>query len=80
MEKHGHNCTEEELDGIYGALKAVSYNSPSSDFDGRIETQLNKVAYNRNKTRIQELWKVQSGFESVSKWCDSYAVPIQWVV
>lgn len=80
MEKHGHNCTEEELDGIYAALKAVNYNSPSSDFDSRIETQLNKVAYNRNKVRIQELWKAQSGFETVSKWCDSYAVPIQWVV
>ena len=80
MEKHGHNCTDEELDGIYTALRAVSYNSPVSDFDTRIEAQLNKVAYNRNKVRIQELWKVQSGFESVAKWCDSYAVPIQWVV
>ncbi len=80
MENHGYNCTEEELDGIYAALKAVSYNSPASDFDSRIEIQLNKVAYKRNKTRIQELWKAQSGFESVTKWCDSYAVPIQWVV
>lgn len=80
MEKHGHNCTEEELDGIYAALKAVSYNSPSSDFDSRIDTQLDKVAYNRNKVRIQELWKTQSEYESVAKWCDSYAVPIQWVV
>lgn len=80
METHGHNCTEEELDGIYAALKAVNYNSPSSDFDSRIETQLNKVAYNRNKVRIQELWETQSGCESVAKWCDSYAVPIQWVV
>lgn len=80
MERHGHNCTDEELDGIYATLKVVSYNSPSSDFDSRIETQLNKVAYNRNKVRIQELWMSQSGFESVTKWCDSYAVPIQWVV
>lgn len=80
MEKHGHNCTEEELDSIYAALKAVNYNSPSSDFDSRIDTQLDKVAYNRNKVRIQELWKTQSEYESVAKWCDSYAVPIQWVV
>ena len=80
METHGHSCTDEELNGIYAALKAVSYNSPASDFDVRIEAQLNKVAYNRNKVRIQELWKAQSGFDSVSKWCDSYAVPIQWVV
>ena len=80
MEKHGHNCTDEELDGIYAALKTVSYNSPVADFDARIEAQLNKVAYNRNKVRIQELWKLQSGFDSVAKWCDSYAVPIQWVV
>ena len=80
MEKHGHNCTDEELDGIYSALKAVSYNSPASDFDARIEAQLNKVAYNRNKVRIQELWKAQSDCDSVAEWCDSYAVPIQWVV
>ena len=80
MEKHGHNCTEEELDGIYATLKAVNYNSPSSDFDSRIDTQLDKVAYNRNKVRIQKLWKTQSEYESVAKWCDSYAVPIQWVV
>ncbi|MBR3507814.1 MAG: hypothetical protein IKO03_03350 [Lachnospiraceae bacterium] len=80
MEKRGDNCTEEELDDIYAALKAVSYNSPVSDFDTRIETQLNKVNYNRNKVRIQELWKAQSGFDTVTKWCDNYAVPIQWVV
>ena len=80
MEKHGHNCTEEELDGIYAALKAVKYNSPASDFDARIDVQLNKIAYNRNKVRIQELWKAQSGFDSVAQWCDSYAVPIQWVI
>ncbi len=80
MEKRGYSCTDEELDGIYVALKVVSYNSPASDFDSRIETQLNKVAYNRNKVRIQEIWTTQSGFDSVTKWCDSYAVPIQWVV
>ena len=80
MEKHGYNCTDEELDGIYASLKAVSYNSPVSDFDTRIEAQLSKVAYNRNKARIQELWKAQSGVDSITGWCDSCAVPIQWVV
>ena len=80
MEHHGHNCTEDELDDIYTALKAVNYNSPSSDFDARIDTQLKKVAYNRNKVRIQELWEALSGADSVAKWCDNYAVPIQWVL
>lgn len=80
MEKHGYNCTEKELDDIYVALKAVDYNSPASDFDTRIESQLNKVAYNRNKVRIQELWETQSGYDSIAKWCSVYAVPIQWVV
>ena len=37
-------------------------------------------AYNRYKVRIQELWTEQSGFDSVTNWCDGYAVPIQWVV
>lgn len=80
MEKHDYNCSEDELDGIYAALKPVSYNSPASDFDARIDTQLRKIAYNRNKVRIQKLWESQSGFESVAKWCDNFAVPIQWVV
>ena len=80
MESHGHNCTVEELDDIYTALKAVKYDSSVADFEARIEQQLNKVAYNRNKVRIQELWKNQSGFDSIQQWCGNYAVPIQWVV
>lgn len=80
MESHGHNCTDEELDGIFKSLKTVNYNSPAADFDARIDAQLNKVAYNRNKVRIQELWKEQSGFDSITLWCANYAVPIQWVV
>ena len=80
METHGHNCTDKELDGIYKSLKTVSYNSPATDFDTRIDAQLNKVAYNRNKVRIQELWKEQRGFDSIALWCSNYAVPIQWVV
>lgn len=80
MEINGHSCTEDELDSIYDSLKPVNYNSPSSDFDARIEFQLNKVAYNRNKARIQHLWELQSGFDSISMWCNNYAVPIQWVV
>lgn len=80
MEEHGHKCTDEELDTIYSSLKPVSYNSLSSDFDSRIDSQLSQIAYNRNKVRIQELWESQSGFDSVTKWCNSYGVPIQWVV
>lgn len=80
MESHKHNCTDDELDGIYKSLKTVSYNSPAVDFDGRIEAQLDKVAYNRNKVRIQELWKEQGCFDSITLWCNNYAVPIQWVV
>lgn len=80
MEKHGYNCTEEELNSIYAALKAVSYDSPASDFDSRIESQLNKIAYNRNRVKILALWEEQSGFGAVTEWCNHYAVPIQWVV
>lgn len=61
-------------------IKTVNYNSPAADFDARIDAQLNKVAYNRNKVRIQELWKKQSGYDSITLWCANYAVPIQWVV
>lgn len=80
MENLGHNCTDVELEDIYEALKAVRYESTAADFSTRIEAQLNKVAYNRNKIRIQELWEAQSGFETVQLWCSNFAVPIQWVV
>ena len=80
MESHGHNCTTDELDSIYKLLKAVSYNSPAVDFDTRIDEQLNRIAYNRNKVRIQKLWEEQSGYASIALWCSNYAVPIQWVV
>ncbi len=80
MEANGQNCTEDELGGIYNALKTVKYDSSAADFKVRMEVQLDRVAYNRNKARIQELWEVQSGFDSVRAWCNNYAVPIQWVV
>lgn len=80
MEAHGHSCSTEELDNIYASLRAVRYDSLPGDFDSRIEAQLQNVAYTRNKIRIQELWKAQSGFDSVAEWCANYAVPIQWVI
>jgi hypothetical protein len=80
MEEHGHNCSNEELDSIYSALKTAAYDSLPADFDAKIEIQLQNVAYTRNKTRIQELWVEQSGFNTVAEWCGNFAVPIQWVV
>lgn len=80
MEVHGYNCSEEELENVYKSLTTVNYNSSAADFDARINVQLNKIAYNRNKVRIQNLWEEQSGFASISLWCANYAVPIQWVV
>ena len=80
MDVHGHNCTDEELADIFASLKASRYDTPTTDFDNKIAAQLNKIAYNRNKVRICELWKQQSGFDTVSAWCNNYAVPVQWVV
>lgn len=80
MESHGHNCTDEELDGIYKSLKTVNYNSPAADFDARIDAQLNKVAITETKCAFRNFGKNQSGFDSITLWCANYAVPIQWVV
>lgn len=80
MDSRGHSCTDEELDDIYNALSTSRYDSPSVDFDAKVAIQLNKIAYNRNKERIQTLWKSQSGKETVDDWCGDWAVPIQWVV
>lgn len=80
MEAHGHNCTAEEFDDVYNSLQPVSYNSSAADFNSRIAAQLNKLTYTRNKNRLQELWREQSGFNSIETWCENFAVPIQWVV
>lgn len=80
MDSQGKICTEEELNDIYNNLRSVDYNFPAADFDERLNKLLNNVEYERNKARIQKLWKEQSGFDSVSDWCAEYAVPIQWVV
>lgn len=80
MEKHGHNCTETELDDIYVAIQVSRYDSLSVDFDNKISVQLNNIAYNRNKQRIQALWVSQSECQSIDEWCSKWAVPIQWVM
>ena len=80
MDAHGHSCTDEELTDIFSALKASKYDSSTTDFDNKIASQLNKIAYNRNKIRINELWLKQSGFNTVTEWCNNWAVPVQWVV
>ena len=80
MDAHGHSCTDEELTDVFSELKASRYDSSTTDFDNRIASQLNKIAYNRNKIRINELWLNQSGFKTITEWCNNWAVPIQWVV
>lgn len=80
MDAHGHSCTDEELTDIFSSLKASKYDASTTDFDNKIASQLNKIAYNRNKIRINELWLKQSGFNSVTEWCNNWAVPVQWVV
>lgn len=80
LDKHGHSCTEDELSEIFAALKASKYDSSATDFDNRIAVQLNKIAYNRNRTRINELWLQQSGFDTISAWCSNWAVPVQWLI
>lgn len=80
MDTRGHNCTENEISDIFAALKPSKYTSSITEFDNKIAAQLNKIAYSRNKLRINELWMLQSGFDTVSAWCNNWAVPIHWVV
>ena len=80
MNEHGHNCTEDELSNIFAALKPSKYDSSIVYFENQINNQLNKIAYIRNKKRINELWLEQSKFKTVADWCNNWAVPIQWVI
>ena len=52
--------------------------SPLVELDFQIEERMGKIAYNRKKDRIQELWLKQSGYKSVAQWCNNF--DIQWVV
>ena len=80
MDNHNNVCSDKELDAIYEALKTSQYSTPPAEFDYQIARQLDKIAYSRNKDRLQTLWKNQSGFETVDEWCNSKSVPVQWVV
>lgn len=74
-------CSEAELESIYGDLELVTYGTTTGDFQSRINRLLEHVDYNRNKKKLQELWEEQSGGkETVREWCNAYCVPIHWVV
>lgn len=80
LEDHNHHCSEEELNVIFASLNTVKYDVSIAEFDNSIAAQLNKISYNRNCNRINELWFQQSGFLTVKEWCNNWAVPVQWVV
>ena len=80
MDKHNNVCSDTELDAIYDALKTSQYSTPPAEFDYQIARQLDKIAYSRNKDRLQTLWENQSGCKTVDEWCNSKSVPVQWVV
>lgn len=73
-------CTEEEINVIYADLKPVPYNSAEVTFRSAIQTQIDKISYERNKKILLKLWKEKSGTPSISDWSKKYATPIQWVV
>ncbi|MEN6325740.1 MAG: hypothetical protein ABFD18_06000 [Syntrophomonas sp.] len=80
MIQKGIECSEKELDSIFGNLKPSAYDSPEVLFTNALHTQIAKIAYARNKGELQEAWEKCSGTESISAWCKKYTTPIQWVI
>lgn len=73
-------CTEEEINNIYAGLEELPYNTAEVTFKTAIQSQMEKISYERNKMRLRDLWQQKSGEATIVEWCRKYATPIQWVV
>lgn len=80
MKRQNISYTDEEIESIYSGLKLVPYNSPEVNFRSAIQTQIDKISYQRNKKELLKLWKEKSGSPSISDWSKNNSTPIQWVV
>lgn len=73
-------CTEEELTSVYSGLKDMYCEAPLTQFNKELEVQIGRISSARNKIRLQEVWRSLTGEESVKSWCNTYGMPLLWVV
>ena len=80
LEARGLECSEEELNIVYSALRDTSCDASLSQFDKDLGTQIHFISQARNRVLLKERWRVLSGEETVKSWCNTHGVPLLWVV
>lgn len=70
---------DDELEGIYTALKPQIYETPISAFDAKISGLLDNVKYNRDSESAKKQWQDISGTSSIHAWCNNTNIPIAWL-
>lgn len=73
-------CTKEELNSIYTGLKDMTCDTTLSQFNKELDAQIGKINSARNKAILQETWHTMTGEDSVKSWCNTYGMPLMWIV
>lgn len=73
-------CTQTEINSIYGGLKDISCDTMLSQFNKELDAQIAKISSARNKVTLQETWRSITGEDSVKSWCSTYGMPLMWVI
>jgi len=79
LDKRNINYSDDEVSGIYTALKPTVYETAEQAFYTALDRLLENISYNRNVAEVKQLWREKSGFDTVRKWCNSNDVPIAWL-
>ena len=79
LDKRNIKYSDDELNGIYSALRPVVYETSDQAFFIALDKQLENILYTRNKADILRLWKERSGVDTVREWCNNNNAPITWL-
>ena len=81
LEKHGFECTKQELDTIYSGLRDMRINTSKQQFDKELNGMISQISQARHRIRLKELWLsvVGAKCESIKKWCTVHNAPIFWI-
>ncbi len=80
LAKRQIECTSDELGTIYSGLKDMRCDATLTQFDKELKMQVGKIKYARNKVTLKEIWKSQTGIDSVREWCNTFEVPLLWII
>ena len=78
--KKSVSYSPEDIERIYNEAPEWPYETLAPAFEAALEKSIRSIRFEHNKQIMMSRWKEISGCETVSEWCNKYAVPIQWVV